>query len=941
MAEKLFDLEKYALCARRCAAEGVVLLKNDRQALPLQKGMKIALFGRSQYNYYKSGTGSGGMVNTRYVTGVKEALKADPRFTLDEGLEAVYDLWIKDHPFDPGQGWASEPWFQPEMPVDDALASAAAARSDAAVVLIGRTAGEDQDNSNAPGSWLLTEDEEAMLAAVTKAFSRTIVLLNTGNIIDMNWVAKYDPAAVAYIWQGGQEGGSGAVDVLSGDVDPSGRLTDTIALDIADYPSTKNFGDRDRNVQEEDIYVGYRWFETFAPEKVLYPFGFGLSYTTFAIEPESCDWDGRAARLRVRVMNTGSVPGREVVQAYVQPPQGELGKPRRALIGFAKTGLLAPGAEETVEIAVPAALLSSYDDAGKTGHRSAWVLEAGEYALFIGSNVRACEKAGRFTIAETVVVEQLSEALAPVRPFRRVVPKMTDSGLVPDCEDAPLATHKLSERRSRHLPKELGYTGDKGLKLRDVAEGRCSMEDFIAQLSDEDLACIVRGEGMSSPKVTPGCGGAFGGVTERLLHYGIPIACVTDGPSGIRMDSGKQAFAMPNGACLAASWDPELMEELYQWEGLELRKNKIDALLGPGLNLHRNPLNGRNFEYFSEDPLVTGRCAAAQLRGMQRWGVTGVIKHFAMNTQETRRHFVDHVVSERAARELYLRGFELAVKEGGAHAVMTTYGSVNGTYTSSNYDLVTRILREEWGFVGIAMTDWWAKGGEECGPGDVGNVAAMVRAQNDLFMVTASAEDNSNHDNSLEALADGRVTRGEYQRSAANICRFIMGKPVFARYIEAGNEIDLRLAEEMDDEELAYDRMIDCRIGAEGRFAVDPAEIDTARGASTMLSVSFRERGLYRLEMTVRAKSLGSLAQIPMSIYRDKALLKELTLTGADTEWRDVAIDMPPSFSTFYLRLYFAQAGMEIRRFEIVLTRSLEEEIRKRFAQMEAEKEEE
>ena len=354
------------------------------------------------------------------------------------------------------------------------------------------------------------------------------------------------------------------------------------------------------------------------------------------------------------------------------------------------------------------------------------------------------------------------------------------------------------------------------------------------------------------------------------------------------------------------------------------------------MNLHRHPLNGRNFEYFSEDPLLTGKCAAAELRGMQRWDVTGTIKHFAMNTQETRRHTVEHIASERAVRELYLRGFEIAVKEGPAQAVMTTYGPVNGFYTSSNYDLVTRVLRQEWGFDGIVMTDWWAKGNDEGQAGDSRNVAAMVRAQNDLFMVTASAGDNSNHDNSLSALAEGSVTRGEYQRSAANICRFLMGKPAFARETGIKDEIDRQLASELDDEELAFESILDCRLDERGYGLVDVNGINTARGKTTMISAAIRERGLYKLRFTLRAaKGLGSLAQIPMSVYKGKELAGQITLTGVDNEWRTVEISLSPCMVTFFLKLYFAQAGMEIKSMEIVLVKSLEEQIRKAFARME------
>ena len=924
MKEKLFDLEQYAACARQCAAEGIVLLKNDRNALPLAAGTRIALFGRSQLNYYKSGTGSGGMVNTRYVTGIREALEADSRFSLESGLKERYDTWVKDHPFDPGQGWGNEPWVQGEMPITEEIARAAAEHADTAIVLIGRTAGEDKDNSSEKGSWFLTDDEEAMLSAVTAAFSKTIVLLNTGNIMDMSWIVRYAPAAVAYVWQGGQEGGNGVLDVLSGDVNPCGKLTDTIAADIADYPSTKNFGSMDRNILEEDIFVGYRYFETFAREKVLFPFGYGLSYTDFEIRTESFERNADGVKLRICVKNTGNAAGKEVVQIYVEAPQGLLGKARRALAGFSKTGIIPAGESVSLDMEIPDAAFASYDETGKTGYRSAYVMEAGEYVFYVGSDVRSAKAAGSFALASTKLLSQVSEALAPVTPFQRMV----SLGGELSYEDVPLATQSPLALRSARLPADLAYTGDRGWKLPDIAEGNCSMEDFIAQLSNEDLTCLVRGEGMSSPKVTPGCGGAFGGVTESLHDFGIPVACVTDGPSGIRMDSGRQAFALPNGTCLASTWNMALLEELFAWEGLELRKNRIDALLGPGMNIHRNPLCGRNFEYFSEDPLLTGKCASAELRGMRRFGVGGVIKHFILNTQEAGRRKVEHVVSERAAREIYLRGFEIAVKEGGADAVMTTYGPVNGTFTASNYDLVTRILREEWGYTGVVMTDWWAAGSEPGAPGDMHNMASIIRAQNDLYMVAASAKDNTNHDNSIEALARGAVTRGEYQRSAANICRYILGKPVFVRMLGVGDELDRRLESELDEEELVYNKIVNCPLDAEGRGKVPADRIDISKGAATMIAVPVVERGLYKLKLTLRAKPLGSLAQIPMSIYRDKELLKTITLTGDDTQWQTVEIHMSPALSSFYLKLYFAQAGMEIDRFEVSLVRSLEAQIR-------------
>ena len=293
------DWNEYAALARQAVAEGCVLLKNDDKALPIRKGERVSVFGRIQFDYYKSGTGSGGAVNTRYVTNILDALKENKDISVNEELEQTYRDWLKDHPFEKGMGWAQEPWCQEEMSVTKELAEQAAAKSDIAVVIIGRTAGEDKDNSAAEGSYLLTAAEHQMLKEVCGAFKRVAVLLNVGNIMDMKWVKEYDPAAVLYVWQGGQEGGAGAADVLTGIVTPCGKLSDTIALDISDYPSTEGFGDPTRVIYKEDIYVGYRYFETFAKDCVLYPFGYGLSYTTFTRTVESFDFDGETVTEKV------------------------------------------------------------------------------------------------------------------------------------------------------------------------------------------------------------------------------------------------------------------------------------------------------------------------------------------------------------------------------------------------------------------------------------------------------------------------------------------------------------------------------------------------------------------------------------------------------------------------------------------------------------------
>ncbi len=925
---RVWDREKYAACAAEAAAEGIVLLRNREDALPLHDGERIALFGRSQFNYYRSGTGSGGSVNVDYTTGIREALENSGRYRLDEKVSREYEDWIGSHPFDAGYGWASEPWSQEEKPLDEELVREAADRCDAALVLIGRTAGEDQDNKDEEGSWRLCSLERDMIAKVCRYFRRSIILLNTGNIIDMKWVEETDPAAVAYVWQGGQEGGRGVLRILSGDESPSGKLPDTIALDLSDYPSTSNFGGTKKNEHQEDIYVGYRYFETFAPEKVLYPFGYGLSYTSFLLDVLSFETgEEGTARIKVRVTNTGRRPGKEVVQVYVSAPQGKLGKPARVLCDFAKTGCLLPGQVQEISFEIPQDRYASFDDSGLSGYPDAWVLEEGLYTFLVGTDVRNAAGAGSRMVDKTMVIRRCREAMAPVSPFKRMRPAGENAGKI-DWEDVPLQTADPALKRLSSLPESRPYRGDKGFKLKDVAQGRVSMEDFLSQISDEGLCAIVRGEGMSSPKVTPGIAGAFGGVTDELLSLGIPVAGCADGPSGIRMDCGMHAFSLPNGTCLASTFNEALCSRLYEWEGLELRRNRIDALLGPGMNIHRHPLNGRNFEYFSEDPLLTGRIASAQLSGLASCGINGVIKHFAANTQETNRHRVDNIISQRALREIYLKGFEIAVKEGKARAVMSTYGPVNGIWTSGHYDLLTAILREEWGFEGIVMTDWWASANDGAGmKGSLSNVAAQVRAQNDLNMVNADAGANSGGDNLPDSLRNGTLTRGELQRSAANICRFLLTTPAYLRSVGEETELDRALAATLDEGEITLQNAAAVTAGAE--TDLDVSGITPLKGRSSAFTVTQIRRGQYDLLLEVRAVSDNPRAQIPLTIFKDTMIAGTVTLTGADSEWREVTVPLEPSFMTnFMIRFYFGQTGMEIRRVRLVMREDLEEQFR-------------
>ncbi|MFW5749615.1 MAG: glycoside hydrolase family 3 protein [Halanaerobium sp.] len=913
MEKVKLDLEKYAELSRQAAAEGCVLLRNEKEALPIKKGEKISVFGRIQFDYYKSGTGSGGLVNTEYVVGILDALKLNEEIELNQELIDTYNEWLEDNPFDHGEGWAQEPWSQKEMPVSDKLAQKSAAESDLAVIILGRTAGEDKDNSTAEGSYLLTETEEEMLASVTKAFDRVAVVLNVGNIIDMKWVEKYQPEAVLYAWHGGMEGGNGTVDVLTGKVNPSGKLSDTIAYDISDYPSMDDFGNKDTLIYKEDIYVGYRYFETAAKDRVLYPFGYGLSYTEFEIEPLDFAESKDSLTVEVEVKNTGDKAGKEVVQVYVSAPLGQLGKPARTLEAFAKTELLKPGQSQKMSLSFSKKQLASYDDSGITGHKSSYLLEAGEYKIYAGSDVRRAELAGSFTIDTLQVTEELKEACAPIEPFKRL--KLEADGTMIE-EEVPRRTVDLDQRIAAQRPEAIPYTGDQGIKLKDVYQNQASLEDFIAQLSDEDLACLIRGEGMSSPRVTPGTAAAFGGVSENLVDFGIPAAAAADGPSGIRMDCGTTAFSLPNGTSLACTFNLDLVENLFDLMGQELYTNRIETLLGPGMNIHRTPLNGRNFEYFSEDPLLTGKMAAAQLRAMNKYKVTGTIKHYAANNQEAHRHDVNAVVSERALREIYLRGFKIAVEEGGAASIMSAYNGLNGIWTAGNYDLLTTILREEWGFEGIVMTDWWARINEEGKKARKGNTIPMVRAQNDLYMVCENPEENSAQDNTLEGLKKGKITRGELQRNAANILKFIMNSAVMERKLSGPGE-ELAAAESADQpgNVMEYYDLAEVE-------AIDLSEVDTSKGESVVFGIIRDKKGIYKLKLEMKASG-GEHAQVPVSLFLNNKLDSTITLNGTG-EWKTVEKELNLWSKNNYLKLYFAQSGMELGKMTVEFEKEVE-----------------
>ena len=910
MDKKILDWDKYIEKSAETVSEGIVMLRNENNALPLSENDETAVFGRIQLHYYKSGTGSGGLVNVSKVIGITDGL-IERGVKVNRELLDIYRKWDEENPFDLGLGWGQEPWSQKEMPLSDELAAKFSEKCSSAIAVIGRTAGEEQDNKNEKGAFLLSDGEEQMLAVLRRHFKKLIVLLNVGGIIDMSFVDRYSPDAVLYVWQGGMVGGLGTADVLTGKVSPSGKLPDTVACSVSDHFADKYFGDTDRNFYAEDIYVGYRYFETFAPEKVMYPFGFGLSYTSFEIKHISSEISEDKAVVTVSVKNTGNYSGKEVVQLYAEAPQGTLGKAARVLCGYEKTRLLAPDEEQEISISVNISDLASYDDSGASGHRFCYVLEKGTYRLFCGSDVRSAEETASFEISETKCVRKARQAMAPVLPFKRLKPDYSSGTAAVSYEDVPLSEVDEEKRRLDNLPMEISFTGDKGIKLAEVRSGKNSLDEFIAQLSDEELASVIRGEGMGSPRVTAGTASAFGGVSDRLTYYGIPCGCCSDGPSGMRLDCGTKAFSLPNGTLIAATFNKPLVTELFRFMGREMTANKVDCLLGPGMNIHRHPLNGRNFEYFSEDPYLTGTIAAAELDGLHAEGVTGTIKHFCGNNQETNRHNLDSVVSERALREIYLRGFEIAVRKGKAETIMTSYNSVNGIWSAGNYDLCTTILRDEWGFTGFVMTDWWAninrRGQAVCKT----DFAAMAMAQNDVYMVCADG--GSNDDNTLSELEKGTLSRAELQRNAANILRFMLKTHAMDRLcgIECEAEIINRPDEGSSEggEDVTFYRI-------EGSTEIDGRDICTDRGSDFIFALDVAELGLYRFTLT-GSSELSELVQIPVTVFSMGTPIGSFTWNG--TAGKPVSFECSTHcFSRFTtVRIYFAQSGLKLHSIRI------------------------
>ena len=741
--KRLTGCKEHIELSRKVAGEGMVLLENNG-LLPLKDGVKVALFGIGSLDYVKGGGGSG-MVYSEYVRNIYEGfIQKAPRISIYEPVTKYY----YDYALPRLSDFEGNKLF-PEIELPLELINKASEESDVAVITIHRFSTESLDRLSEKGDFYLTDTEQKLVDDVTAAFSHSVVVLNVGGMIDVSWIKenpKIDAALLA--WQAGMEGGLAIADILCGDVNPSGKLTDTFAKTFSDYPSADTFNESEDYVcYYEDIYVGYRYFETIpqAKEKVNYPFGYGLSYTDFEISKPIAAFKDDKIEITVSVKNIGKTSGKEVVQVYFSAPQGVLGKSAISLATFKKSRLLAPNEHENIYLSFPVSDMASYDDLGKC-QMSAYVLEKGEYRFYVGNNCRNLKEAEyRYTVDEDfIITDQLTQKCAP----NKLEKRMLSDGSFEQLPSFPIKQYDIpAPINTAKVPET-----ETPIELSAVADGEITLDEFMTQLTDENLIMLM--SGIPSSGVANTCG--FGGI-NRL---NIPAVMTVDGPAGIRISekTGIAATAWPCATLIACTWDPKLAYEIGKAGALEAKENGLAIWLTPALNIHRNPLCGRNFEYFSEDPLIAGKFAAAKVNGIQSVGIAASAKHLACNNKEVNRKYSDSRVSERALREIYLRGFEICVKEAQPWTVMSSYNLVNARRSCTSYEQITGILRNEWGFKGMVTSDW----DTPCDQTD------CVLSGNDVRMPTGDP------DVLRESLQNGRLKRGHLEVCAKRILEMIL-----------------------------------------------------------------------------------------------------------------------------------------------------------------------
>lgn len=734
--------------ARRAAAEGIVLLKNTDHALPLSAEAHIALVGAEDFRVEAVGAGK---INPRYIVRLGEAVK-DSSFIVDPDADTV-------------------------------------------LVVISRASGENYDNGPFEGQYYLTEEEKQKISDLEAADKKIVAIINSGYPMDVRWTK--DSHVAAAIWAGypGMLGGPALVDILNGTVNPSGHLTDTWADDYHDIPSSKNFyvpesadkaldADHDvwiDTVYEEDIYVGYRYFETFG-KPVAYPFGLGLSYTTFDLTGEleqktalrksadtsetvgnglsegdfitNADGSDRGAHsssdtdtfygndlftnVNVTITNTGSCAGREVAQVYVRIPDGKLEQPSLRLAAFHKTKLLAPGESEAFALKIPEHRLASFDE-----ETSSYIMEAGTYEFYVGTSVKDVISVGSITVSAAKVLRKVGDYMKPPIDFARLSKKDPEgtyptgklSGIVPD-------VHELQHKSSR----------------AHIANREVLNDPDVDSWSKEELVrfsvCASAGWGMQDVGVA--------GRVAKLEGRNIPDYAVADGNNGVNIN--KKNIGMPTSSLVCSTWDPDLSYEVGKVIAEEAKENHVNMILAPAMNIHRNPLNGRQPEYFSEDPLLAGIMAGEQSKGLENNGVSSSVKHVCCNNAEASRKRNHSIVSQRALREIYLRAFEEALRIHEPDSIMTAYNACNGCFTAADEELLQGIFRGEFGFEGFVMTDWNSY--------DTADVAAAVEAGN--CWLTPGTKDDKYTAPILKGLEDGTIDESRLRQNVKYMHRVIM-----------------------------------------------------------------------------------------------------------------------------------------------------------------------
>lgn len=784
----LYEGKNVTACAehialsKEAATEGMILLKNENQLLPLVKGTKVALFGKGSFDYVKGGGGSGD-VFTKYVKNIYDGLKEVGTVEIFEPLCDFYRENVKNQY---EKGAAAGMTVEPEL--SDALCDDAKRYADVALIFISRFSGEGWDRSSVEyngefnpwesetsmpkisgmifpnGDFYLSKEEETMIEKVTARFEKVVAVLNIGGIIDTRWIKDNEKISAAlHAGQGGMEGGVAAAEILCGIKNPSGKLTDSYAGTMEAYPSTEGFHESHEYVKyTEDIFVGYRYFETFNKEAVCYPFGYGLSYTSFDIETIATSEESGKIILEVKVTNTGDVAGKEVVQVYVSAPQGVLGKAAKSLIAFAKTKELMPQESQIVKLSFNRSEMASFDDLGKIA-KSAYVLEAGEYRILVGNCVADASCVYTTYVGQSEVTVQLTSKCAPTQLEKRLCAdgsyeqlptgKPNDPNacilqkMVPGSEEGIVPQQVSRDRYMLMNPFKEGAH-----PLIDVVDGKITLDEFVAQLDEGELCSLLGGQPNLGVANTWGFG--------NLPEYGVPSIMTADGPAGVRLADvcGIPTTAWPCATVLASTWNTELVEAVGKAGGEELKENNLAVWLTPAVNIHRNPMCGRNFEYYSEDPLVAGKIGAAMVRGIQSNHVAASVKHFACNDKETNRKHSDSRLSERALREIYLKVFEIIVKEADPWTIMSSYNVINGHRASENKELLEDILRGEWGFQGMVTSDWWTRGEHY----------KEILAGNDVKMATGYPE------RVKKAMELGAIERADLEHCAKRVLELIM-----------------------------------------------------------------------------------------------------------------------------------------------------------------------